>query len=78
MLERVGFAALLAHASDHGSLDANDHVRTVVELLDHPHDILDVGLGGMRLHYDDHVMGPLALRNNKASARTSASQGLFG
>ncbi len=38
----------------HGSFDANDHVRTVVELLDHPHDILNVGLGGMRLHYNDH------------------------
>jgi hypothetical protein len=53
-------------------------VRTVVELLDHPHDILDVGLSSMRLHYDDHVIGPLPLRNNKASAKRSASQSLFG
>jgi hypothetical protein len=61
MLERMGFATLLADTSDHSSLDANDHVRSIIEFFRHPHNILDIGLGRMGFHYDDHVICPLLL-----------------
>ena len=47
-------AALLAHAGHHGALDAADDVGAVVELLDHPDDVLDLRLGGMRFHHNNH------------------------
>jgi len=50
----MGFAAFLAHTSHHGPLDPYDHVGALIELLHHPHDVLDIRLGGMRSHYDNH------------------------
>ena len=61
-------AALLTHTCDDGTLDAANHVGVVVELFDHANNVLDVVLGGMRFHYDDHASNSLKIIKCKDNA----------
>src|SRR5579863_4659217 len=52
-------AALFADAGDDGTLYSPDDMPSIVELLDRGDDSLDIRLGGVRFHYDNHVENPL-------------------
>src|ERR1700677_3287444 len=55
MSQRMCLSALLANACDDRPFDSANHMRVIGQRLDHLHDVLDLGLIGMRLHYNNHI-----------------------
>ena len=55
MGQRMGFAALLPDAGHDRAFDAGDHMGPVIERLDHPDHIFDIGGAGVGLHHDNHA-----------------------
>ena len=61
---------LIAGDSDRGSVRARHNVRTEAKRFDHANDVVDLGLPGAGVHYDEHGVkrrlftGNYTLRSN--------------